>query len=42
MGAGPRLQARLDALLHVLKPATAAVIAQAPMLRLIQKIGVGV
>src|ERR1051325_4768922 len=68
--AGPRLQARLEALaaegfavtacaeaddaklaellpethvlLHVLKPATAAVIAQAPKLRLIQKIGVGV
>ena len=29
-------------LLHVLKPATAAIIAQAPLLRLIQKIGVGV
>jgi phosphoglycerate dehydrogenase-like enzyme len=31
-----------EVLLHVLKPATAAVIAQAPKLRLIQKIGVGV
>src|SRR5689334_14851694 len=31
-----------EVLLHVLKPATAAVIAQAPRLRLIQKIGVGV
>ena len=31
-----------EILLHVLKPATAAVIAQAPRLRLIQKIGVGV
>src|ERR1700678_2901034 len=30
------------ALLHVLKPVTAAVIAAAPKLRLIQKIGVGV
>jgi phosphoglycerate dehydrogenase-like enzyme len=31
-----------EVLLHVLKPATAAIIAQAPKLRLIQKIGVGV
>ncbi len=31
-----------EVLLHVLKPATAAIIAQAPHLRLIQKIGVGV
>lgn len=31
-----------EVLLHVLKPATAAIIAQAPALRLIQKIGVGV
>jgi len=31
-----------DALLHVLEPVTAAVIAAAPRLRLIQKIGVGV
>jgi phosphoglycerate dehydrogenase-like enzyme len=31
-----------EVLLHVLKPATAAVIAQGPKLRLIQKIGVGV
>jgi lactate dehydrogenase-like 2-hydroxyacid dehydrogenase len=31
-----------EVLLHVLKPATAAVIAQAPKLRLIQKIGIGV
>jgi phosphoglycerate dehydrogenase-like enzyme len=31
-----------EVLLHVLKPATAAMIAQAPKLRLIQKIGVGV
>jgi len=31
-----------DVLLHVLKPATAAIIARAPKLRLIQKIGVGV
>lgn len=31
-----------EVLLHVLKPATAAIIAQAPRLRLIQKIGVGV
>jgi len=31
-----------EALLHILKPATAAMIAQAPRLRLIQKIGVGV
>jgi phosphoglycerate dehydrogenase-like enzyme len=32
----------VEILLHVLKPATAAIIAQAPRLRLIQKIGVGV
>src|SRR3954453_17325837 len=31
-----------EVLLHVLKPATEAIIAQAPLLRLIQKIGVGV
>jgi phosphoglycerate dehydrogenase-like enzyme len=31
-----------EVLLHILKPATAAIIAQAPRLRLIQKIGVGV
>src|SRR3954462_6303347 len=31
-----------EVLLHVLKPATAAIIAQAPQLKLIQKIGVGV
>ncbi|HEV8677997.1 MAG TPA: 2-hydroxyacid dehydrogenase [Stellaceae bacterium] len=31
-----------EVLLHVLKPATAEIIAQAPRLRLIQKIGVGV
>jgi phosphoglycerate dehydrogenase-like enzyme len=31
-----------EVLLHVLKPATGAIIAQAPRLRLIQKIGVGV
>jgi phosphoglycerate dehydrogenase-like enzyme len=31
-----------DVLLHVLKPVTAAMIAQAPRLKLIQKIGVGV
>jgi phosphoglycerate dehydrogenase-like enzyme len=31
-----------ETLLHVLKPVTAAIIAQAPKLRLIQKIGVGV
>jgi phosphoglycerate dehydrogenase-like enzyme len=31
-----------EVLLHILKPATAAMIAQAPKLRLIQKIGVGV
>jgi phosphoglycerate dehydrogenase-like enzyme len=31
-----------EVLLHVLKPATAAIIQKAPMLRLIQKIGVGV
>src|SRR3954462_1690910 len=31
-----------EVLLHVLKPATAAIIALAPRLRLIQKIGVGV
>jgi phosphoglycerate dehydrogenase-like enzyme len=31
-----------DVLLHVLKPVTAAMIAQAPKLKLIQKIGVGV
>ena len=31
-----------EVLLHVLKPATAVVIAQAPRLKLIQKIGVGV
>jgi phosphoglycerate dehydrogenase-like enzyme len=31
-----------EVLLHVLKPATAAIIAQAPKLRLIHKIGVGV
>ena len=31
-----------EVLLHVLRPATAALIAQAPKLRLIQKIGVGV
>src|ERR1043166_4666357 len=31
-----------EVLLHVLKPATAEVIARAPRLRLIQKIGVGV
>ncbi len=32
----------MDVLWHVLKPATAAIIASAPRLRLIQKIGVGV
>jgi phosphoglycerate dehydrogenase-like enzyme len=37
-----RLLPEAEVLLHVLKPATAAVIAQAPRLRLIQKIGVGV
>src|SRR4051794_15501027 len=31
-----------EVLLHVLKPATEAIIARAPLLRLIQKIGVGV
>ena len=31
-----------EVLLHVLKPATASIIAQAPRLKLIQKIGVGV
>ena len=31
-----------EVLLHILKPATEAIIAQAPFLRLIQKIGVGV
>lgn len=31
-----------EVLLHVLKPATEAIVAQAPLLRLIQKIGVGV
>src|SRR4051794_11384875 len=31
-----------EVLLHILKPATAAIIAQAPRLKLIQKIGVGV
>ena len=36
------LLAEADVLWHVLKPATAAVIAAAPKLRLIQKIGVGV
>ena len=46
--AGPDLAARLAALMaeaevlwHVLKPVTAAHIAAAPRLRLIQKIGVG-
>jgi phosphoglycerate dehydrogenase-like enzyme len=37
-----RLLPDAEVLLHVLKPATAAVIQQAPKLRLIQKIGVGV
>jgi phosphoglycerate dehydrogenase-like enzyme len=36
------LMAEADVLWHVLKPVTAAVIAAAPRLRLIQKIGVGV
>ena len=41
----PRLLSLLpdaEVLLHILKPATAAIIRQAPALRLIQKIGVGV
>ena len=37
-----RLLPDCDVLLHVLKPATAAVIAAAPRLKLIQKVGVGV
>jgi len=37
-----RLLAEADVLWHVLKPATGSVIAAAPKLRLIQKIGVGV
>ncbi len=37
-----RLLPEMDVLWHVLKPATAAMIAAAPRLRLIQKIGVGV
>ena len=37
-----RLLADADVLWHVLKPCTAAMIAAAPRLRLIQKIGVGV
>ncbi|MSP52149.1 MAG: hydroxyacid dehydrogenase [Alphaproteobacteria bacterium] len=36
------LMADADALLHVLRPITAEIIAQAPKLKLIQKIGVGV
>jgi phosphoglycerate dehydrogenase-like enzyme len=36
------LLSEAEVLLHVLKPATAAIIARAPRLRLIQKIGVGV
>ena len=37
-----KLMAEADVLWHVLKPATAEVIAAAPKLRLIQKVGVGV
>ena len=37
-----RLAPGMEVLWHVLKPVTAAVIARAPRLRLIQKIGVGV
>src|SRR6185436_17282145 len=37
-----RLVPEMEVLWHVLKPVTAAVIARAPKLRLIQKIGIGV
>lgn len=41
-GAFARLLPDIEVLWHVLKPATAEVIARAPKLRLIQKIGIGV
>ena len=41
-GRFPALMAEAEVLWHVLKPVTAAVVAAAPRLRLIQKIGVGV
>jgi phosphoglycerate dehydrogenase-like enzyme len=42
LAAFAREMAQAEALLHVLEPVTAAVIAAAPRLRLIQKLGVGV